>query len=100
VLDSQERMLAHRNQPLAATAERRRLLKGEYARTLGRLKAMLARRPCTQLLVIEHSQAISDALVTAEKVNQFLGGGLDVARMAAAVDPNLHAAGVRRRRAK
>jgi predicted AlkP superfamily phosphohydrolase/phosphomutase/tetratricopeptide (TPR) repeat protein len=95
VLDSQERMLAHRNQPLAATAERRRLLKGEYARTLGRLKAMLARRPCTQLLVIEHGRAISDALVTAEKVNQFLGGGLDVARMAAAIDPNLHRKRVR-----
>jgi hypothetical protein len=56
---------------------------------------MLARRPCTQLLVIEHGRAISDALVTAEKVNQFLGGGLDVARMAAAIDPNLHRKRVR-----
>jgi predicted AlkP superfamily phosphohydrolase/phosphomutase/tetratricopeptide (TPR) repeat protein len=90
VLDSQERMLVHRNQPLAATPERRRMLKDEYARTLGRVKAMLARRPRTQLLVIEHSRAISDSLVTAEKVNKFLGGGLDVAKMAAAIDPTLH----------
>ena len=66
------------------------MLKDEYARTLGRVKAMLARRPATQLLVIEHSDAISDPLVTAEKVNRFLGGGLDVAKMAAAVDPTLH----------
>jgi hypothetical protein len=51
---------------------------------------MLARRPRTQLLVIEHSRAISDSLVTAEKVNKFLGGGLDVAKMAAAIDPTLH----------
>ena len=36
VLDSQERMLARRNQPLAATPERRRMLKDEYARTLSR----------------------------------------------------------------
>ncbi len=73
VLDSQERMLVRRNQPLAATPERRRMLKDEYARTLGRVKAMLARRPGTQLLVIEHSHAISDPLVTAEKVYQVSG---------------------------
>ena len=83
-------MLVRRNQPLAATPERRRMLKDEYTRTLGRVKAMLARRPCTQLLVIEHSDAISDSLVTAERVNQFLGGGLDAAKMAAAIDPTLH----------
>jgi hypothetical protein len=90
VLDSQERMLVRRNQPLATTPERRRMLKEEYARTLARAKALLARRPCTRLLAIEHSHAIADAFATAEKVNQFLDGGLDVARMAAAIDPALH----------
>jgi predicted AlkP superfamily phosphohydrolase/phosphomutase/tetratricopeptide (TPR) repeat protein len=90
VLDSQERMLVRRNQPLAATPERRRMLKDEYARTLGRVKAVLARRPGTELLVIEHGNAISDGLGTAEKLNRFLGGGLDVAKMAAAIDPTLH----------
>jgi hypothetical protein len=90
VLDSQERMLVRRNQPLAATPERRRMLRDEYERTLGRVKAMLARRPDTQLLVIEHRNAISDSLLTAEKVNNFLGGGLDVAKMAAVIDPTLH----------
>jgi hypothetical protein len=39
---------------------------------------------------LEHSKAISDSLATAEKLNEFLGGGLDVAKMAAAVDPSLH----------
>jgi predicted AlkP superfamily phosphohydrolase/phosphomutase/tetratricopeptide (TPR) repeat protein len=90
VLASQERMLVRRNQPLAATPERRRMLKDEYLRTLGRVKAMLAQRPGTQVLVIEHRNAISDSLVTAEKVNRFLGGGLDVMKMAAAIDPTLH----------
>jgi hypothetical protein len=51
---------------------------------------MLARRPHTQLLVIEHSNAITGPLVTVEKVNEFLAGGLDVAKMAAAIDPALH----------
>jgi predicted AlkP superfamily phosphohydrolase/phosphomutase/tetratricopeptide (TPR) repeat protein len=90
VLDSQERMLGRGNQPPAATPERRQLLKGEYRRTLGRAKAMLARRPVTQLLVIQHSDAISDPLATTGRINKFLGGGLDVAKMAAAVEPALH----------
>ena len=90
VLDSQERLLMHRNQVLSATPERRRMLKDEYVRTLCRVKAMLSRRPDTQLLVMEHRNVISDPLVTAESMNTFLGGGLDVAKMAAAVDPTLH----------
>jgi hypothetical protein len=90
VLDSQERMLVRRNQPLPATPERRRMLKNEYARTLGRVKAMLARRPGTQLLVVERSKAIADPEGTALKVNEFLGGGLELAKMAATIDPTLH----------
>ncbi len=89
VLDSQERMLLRRNRPVP-TPERRRMLKDEYVRALGRVKAMLTRRPDTQLLVIEHSAVISGPLVTAERMNKFLGGGLDVAKMAAAIDPTLH----------
>ena len=54
VLDSQERMLRRRNQPLAATPERRRMLKDEYERTLDRAKAMLTARPDSQLLVVRH----------------------------------------------
>jgi predicted AlkP superfamily phosphohydrolase/phosphomutase/tetratricopeptide (TPR) repeat protein len=89
VLDSQQRMLVRRNRPLAAAPERRRMLKDEYARTLGRVKAMLAQRPETQVLAIEYGTAIADPLGTAGQLNKFLGGGLDVARMAAAVDPAL-----------
>jgi predicted AlkP superfamily phosphohydrolase/phosphomutase/tetratricopeptide (TPR) repeat protein len=90
VLDSQDRMLARRKQPFDATPERRRMLKAEYRRMLDRVKATLERRPSTRLLVIEHGHAISDPLFTAEKVNRFLGGGLDAAKMAAAIDPALH----------
>jgi tetratricopeptide (TPR) repeat protein len=89
VLDSQNRMLQHRNRPVPAQ-ESRAMLKHEYARMLGRVKAMPARRPGTQLLVIDHYSAISDPLVTAERMNKFLGGGLDIVKMAAAIDPTLH----------
>jgi len=90
VLDSQERMLRRRNRLPAATPERRRRLKGEYRRTLDRVKAVLTRRPYTQLLVIEYGAVISDSLSAAERINEFLGGGLDARKMAAVVDPALY----------
>lgn len=90
VLDSQERMLQHRNQPVTVSADRRRRLKDEYRRTLMQVKAMLSARPQTQLLVIAHSRAISDPRSTAEDVSRFLCCGLDVNRMAAVVEPRLH----------
>ena len=90
VLDSQQRMLRHRNQPLADTPERRRVLKDEYQRTLDRAKGMLTARPDSQLLVVRHGTMISDAHLTAERINSFLGGGLDVEQMTKAVDPTLY----------
>jgi hypothetical protein len=90
VLDSQERMLVRRKQPLPATPERRKLLRDEYGRTLARVKAALAKRPATELLVVEHRAAIADAWGMAQKVNAFLGGGLDVVKMAAVIEPTLH----------
>ena len=81
VLDSQESMLEHNGRP-ATTPERREILKGEYLRSLNRVKAMLYRRPNTLLLVVDHSGAFRDSQGCAEKINNFLGGGLDVAKMA------------------
>ena len=89
ILDSQERMLARRNQPIATRA-RRQMLKDEYERMLERIKTLLSARPGTQLLIVEHRNAISDSPATAEQVNAFLNGALDKAKMAAAVDPALH----------
>jgi hypothetical protein len=90
VLDSQDRMLARRKQEMASTPERRQMLKNEYARTVVRMKAALARRPGTQVLSVGYHEAVSDARAVAERVSAFLGGGLDVGKMAASVDPGLH----------
>ncbi|HTW65244.1 MAG TPA: alkaline phosphatase family protein [Bryobacteraceae bacterium] len=89
VLDSQDRMLVRRNQPVA-TPERRQRLKDEYTRALDRAKVMLARRPGTQFLVVEQGAAIRDPLATARRIDRFLGGGFDTAKMADAIDPALH----------
>ncbi len=90
VLDSQDRMLERRKQEIASTPERRQMLKNEYARTVVRVKAALARRPGTQVLSVGYREAVLDARAVAERVSTFLGGGLDVGKMAASVDPGLH----------
>jgi tetratricopeptide (TPR) repeat protein len=90
VLDSQQRMLERRARSPVTTLERRRILKDEYRRTLARVEAMLTRRPLSQLLVVRHSDAIADPHRVTRCLNAFLGGGLDAAKMAAAIDTSLH----------
>jgi len=87
VLDSQRRMLDRREH---ATLERRPLLKEEYGRMLSRARAMLSERPLTSLLVMEHHTVIDDPILAAESLDKFLGGKLDIAKMAVVVDPALY----------
>ena len=42
------------------------------------------------MLSVGYREAVNDARAVAEKVSAFLGGGLDVGKMAASVDPGLH----------
>jgi hypothetical protein len=44
----------------------------------------------TPVLKVSYADAVSDPAPVAERVAEFLGGGLDVAAMAAAVDPTLY----------
>jgi hypothetical protein len=90
VLDSQERMLARRDPEFRATPERRRVLEQEYRRMLHRTEAFLARRSNTRWLAIEYGATVADPLAVAQRMDAFLGGPLNVANMAAAVDPVLH----------
>ena len=91
VLDSQQKMIARRGrQTQASKPEGRALLREEYVKTLARVKAMLARRPQTRLIIIDHAFAIAKPEAVAAQINEFLGGTLDTARMAAAIDPKLH----------
>jgi len=90
VLDSQERMLERRGRTMAGSGERRARLKQEYIRTLERIKTTMARRPSTRLITVAYGDAVSDPGAVARALNAFLDGGLDIGKMAAAVDPALH----------
>ncbi len=89
VLDSQERMLARGSQAVPQTPEwamrKREILKEEFARALCRAQAMLAARDSTQLLMLEHEEALRDPEAAARQLDRFLGGGFDVPKMAGAV---------------
>lgn len=90
VLDSQARMLVRRGKAIEMTAERRALLKSEYGRTVVRVKAMLARRPGSGVLSVGYRETVECPQMVAARVNEFLGGGFDAGKMAAAVDAALH----------
>ena len=90
VLDSQEQMLARLHADTPMTPALRRKLKDESALAVSRAKRVLARRPETVLLVLEYARAIADPMAAARAVSEFLGGGMDPAALAAAIDPALY----------
>jgi hypothetical protein len=51
---------------------------------------MLAARPRTQTLIVDYAAAVSDSLSAAERICDFVGTPLDIAKMAAAIDPALY----------
>lgn len=89
VLDSQAAMLARNGQ--RPTPRRQRQLAAAWLQQLERLRAELqARGDSVQVLSLAYRDAIADPAAAAARLNRFLGGGLDEAAMAAAIDPALH----------
>ncbi|HEX8451658.1 MAG TPA: hypothetical protein VF647_06155 [Longimicrobium sp.] len=86
VLGSQEVMLARRGHSAARAGGE---LRGALEREAGRLQAWLAERGLP-VLTLRYDEVVADPEAHARAVDAFLGGGLDVERMAAAVDPALH----------
>lgn len=62
----------------------------QYDAHLRRVRALLASRPCVETLFVEHGEVLADPRAQADRVNAFVGGGLDPARMAEAVNARLY----------
>ena len=86
VLASQTAMLAVQGRPAGDPAVLRRAYRQQNAAALG----LLARQPHLAHLVVRHADLLTAPAKSAAQLNAFLGGSLDVARMAGAVDPALH----------
>jgi len=88
VLDSQRKMLRVLGEPSEATADER--LASGYRAHLTAVNDLLSSRSCFDVLALTYEDVIGRSSEQAERISRFLGGGLDVSKMAAAVDPALY----------
>ncbi len=86
VLASQRTMLERQGKTSADPA----LLAKTYATQLAQLAQWMAAHVCFRVLAVQHGRLVSSPSEMAEIIAEFLGRGLDVSAMAAAVDPNLY----------
>jgi hypothetical protein len=87
VLASQRRMLERRGEPTDRVPDERmaELFRRHVDAVLERARA----RADMDLLVVAHQEVLASPREAARRIDGFLGGGLDLGAMAAAVDPSL-----------
>ena len=88
VLASQTKMLERRREPPGDVSDEE--MARLFSSHLTKIEALLGERENCDVLYVEHRQTLEDPTQTAEAINQFLGGTLDTAAMAAVVDPLLY----------
>jgi hypothetical protein len=87
ILASQAKMLERR----AETSETEDARMTElFENDLWRAGYLLQHGPQFRTLALHYTRVLSEPLAEARRINEFLGGGLDVERMAAVVDPELY----------
>ncbi len=88
VLVSQKKMLRRCGQKGGGVDDQKMI--ALFTAQLARFNHWIRNQQCFSLLPVRYTEMIAEPLAAAEKINQFLGGGLDVQAMARAVDPNLY----------
>ena len=88
VLASQNKMLGRSGTSAGSIPDGR--MQALFADELNRCEKWLAKQPNFKVLYIDHHDMISGALAQAQKINDFLDGGLDEKAMASIVDPRLY----------
>ena len=88
VVASQCAMLARQGKAAAALPDAQ--LGKLFVDQLERVERLLASRPEFRVCTVHYPALVADPATEAARVNAFLGGGLDEAEMARAVDPSLY----------
>jgi len=88
VVASQKVMLERQSQQGAKLSEDK--LVAAFSMELRKVDHWIATQPNMSCLKIDFSAAVKDPLGVSNEVSEFLGGGLRVERMAAAIDPSLY----------
>jgi hypothetical protein len=88
VITSQNKMLTDRGAPPDETRDEH--VRRQYQRHVEETLRLLRARRGVATLVVDYAEAVARPAETARRIDRFLGGGLDVDRMAAEADPSLH----------
>ena len=88
LLASQRKMLERRGEAADAVSDDD--MTAHFTAHLRRVEAQLAARRHCDVLYVEHRRTVTEPAAVAEEVGAFVGGDLDVAAMASAVDANLY----------
>ncbi len=87
VIASQNKMLVQRDEPAGTDDDRMLAL---FEGHLKKVEHVIANRSCFDIIEINYKDVLDQPLRQATRINQFLGGRLDIERMAAAVDQQLY----------
>lgn len=86
MLTSQEKMLERLGRPAAP----RDLIRKNFISHLERLHQTIDKQPHIAVLKVDYGALVENPTAMAQRISEFLGGRVDVARMAASVDPSLY----------
>ena len=86
VLASQTEMLVQRGEPTDGNNR----IRQTYVQHLEQVMRFVGNRACFNLLTVNYRDVLARPEVEARRMNAFLGGRLDVARMSAVADPSLY----------
>ena len=87
-LKSQKQMLIRRGEPTDKVSDEE--MATLFRKHLQQIESWMARQPNVEVLNVDYNAVMRDPRTQAQQVNQFLGGSLDVERMAGVVDAALY----------
>ena len=87
IVASQNKMLDARGEGRGAADDR---MHANYVQHLEQVERFLARRSCFSTLMVNYGDVLANPREQASRINVFLGGRLDVDRMAAVAEPSLY----------
>jgi hypothetical protein len=87
IVVSQNKMLDARGESRGAADDRMLV---NYVQHLEHVERFLARRSCFSTLMVDYADVLTSPREQAARINTFLGGRLDVDRMAAVAEPSLY----------
>ena len=87
---SQNAMLAHRGETPAPGSASDDQIRKMYEDHLQKVTRFMANRPCFSSLTVGYREVVENPRDAAGRIDAFLGGTLDVERMAGVADPSLY----------